>query len=142
MSDISQDRPYVGIGVVILRDDKVLLGERVSSHGSGTFLIPGGHLEFGESIPECAAREVEEETGLTQIKIANIICANNDIVYDKHFISIGVLAYSKDGEPSDTEPDKSKNWQWYGPNKLPNPIFIPSKRVIDAWLNKQFCNEL
>ena len=56
--------PQVGVGVLILRDGKVLLGRRKGSHGAGCWSAPGGHLEFGETLEDCAAREVLEETGL------------------------------------------------------------------------------
>ena len=53
----------VGVGVIIVRDGNVLLGERAGSHGAGTWALPGGHLEFGETVADCARREVLEETG-------------------------------------------------------------------------------
>ena len=56
--------PQVGVGVVIVRDGKVLLGLRRGSHGAGSWALPGGHLEWGESVESCARREVKEETGL------------------------------------------------------------------------------
>ncbi len=132
-----KDRPKIGIGVVVIRDGKILIGERISSHGSGTFMIPGGHLEFGESFEETAMREVEEETGLKNLKIKGVISIGNDIAYDKHYVSIGILAESlkEDGEPYPAEPEKSKNWKWYDPKELPENLFLPSKKVIENWLS-------
>lgn len=40
----------VGVAAVILREGRVLLGERIGSHGAHTWATPGGHLEWGESI--------------------------------------------------------------------------------------------
>ncbi len=56
--------PRVGVGVIVVRTGRVLLGLRQGSHGEGTWALPGGHLEFGETVPACAARELLEETGL------------------------------------------------------------------------------
>lgn len=56
--------PRVGIGVMVIRDGKVLLGRRQGSHGAGHYAWPGGHLEYMESFEECAKREVREETGI------------------------------------------------------------------------------
>ena len=56
--------PRVGVGVFVVQQGKVLLGLRRGSHGSGTWGSPGGHLEHGEAILDCARREVLEETGL------------------------------------------------------------------------------
>ena len=56
--------PRIGVAVFIVRDDKVLVGTRIGSHGSGTIALPGGHLELGEGMAECGVREVKEETGI------------------------------------------------------------------------------
>lgn len=134
MSDSPIERPKVGIGVIVCRDGKILIGERTANHGSDTFMIPGGHLEFGESFEETARREVEEETGLKDIEIRGVVSLANDIAYDKHYVTIGVLAESKEGEPYTAEPEKCQNWQWLDPKDVPENLFLPSKKVIQNWL--------
>ena len=50
--------PRVGVAVIVVRDGRVLVGRRRSaSHGDGMWQFPGGHLEFGETVEACAARE-------------------------------------------------------------------------------------
>jgi len=133
-SDMS-DRPHVGVGVLILKDGKVLLGKRQASHGAGTWSTPGGHLEFNETFEACALREAYEETGLTDLSIERIIYVGNERVYDKHFVNIGLLAHWKSGEPFAAEPEKSRDWSWFAPDELPENIFLPSKWVIESWIS-------
>lgn len=135
MSDSQKERPYVGIGIIVVRDGKILLGERLHSHGSGELQIVGGHLEFGESFEDTTKREVEEETGLKNIEIKGVVSIGNDIAYNKHYVSIGILVESTVGDPYDAEPDKSRNWQWYDKKDLPENIFLSSKKVLRNYLN-------
>jgi 8-oxo-dGTP diphosphatase len=136
------ERPKVGVGVLVVKDGKVLLGERLTSHGSGTWAIPGGHMEGGESFEETAQREVEEETGLTDVEVKGLVSVSNDRVYDKHFVSIGILVEWKSGEPYPAEPEKSQNWTWFETDELPEHIFLPSKRVLQNWLAGTIYTEL
>ncbi len=48
--------PKIGVGVLIIRDGKLLLGRRKGSHGAATWSAPGGHLEYGETPEACARR--------------------------------------------------------------------------------------
>ena len=130
---MDNDRPKVGVGVLIEKDGKVLLGRRLSSHGAGTWQIPGGHLEFGDSFEDTALREAAEETGLTDLELKGLLCVINDRVYGKHFVTIGFLAAWKSGEPYAAEPEKSSDWQWFAPDELPEDIFLPSQGVIEHW---------
>ena len=60
------NRPKIGFGVIVIKDNKVLLGKRKNAHGEGFWCFPGGHLEFNEEIGDCAVREVKEETGIEE----------------------------------------------------------------------------
>jgi len=57
-------RPQLAVSAVIFRDGKVLLVRRARSPGKGFYSLPGGRVEFGESLHAALAREVDEETGL------------------------------------------------------------------------------
>lgn len=129
-------RPKVGIGVIVHRNGKILVGRRLSNHGAGTWQIPGGHLESGETFEEAAIREVREETGLIDLKPKGIVSLSNDVAYQKHYVSIGILVDSEAGEPTNPEPEHSSDWQWCSPSNLPKPFFPHSKNVINNWLNK------
>ncbi|HCY04455.1 MAG TPA: hypothetical protein DHU16_03305 [Gammaproteobacteria bacterium] len=61
----------IGTLVFVLRNEEVLLIHKKTGHGQGKISAPGGKLESGERVSECAAREVKEEVG---IRITNPIC--------------------------------------------------------------------
>jgi ADP-ribose pyrophosphatase len=64
MSREYPQQPNVGVGVIIVRDGKVLVVQRGREPGAGTWAFPGGRLELGETLAEAAVREAREETGL------------------------------------------------------------------------------
>jgi 8-oxo-dGTP diphosphatase len=63
--------PQLAVSAVIFREGKVLLLRRAKSPGTGFYSLPGGRVEFGESLSTALHREVDEETGL-QIEIAGL----------------------------------------------------------------------
>lgn len=109
------------------------MGKRKGSHGEGTWSVPGGHLEFGETIEDCAKREVYEETGLviTDVTVAGI---TNDIFSEeeKHYITIWVISRWKEGEPQIKEPDKLLDLAWYDFSTIPNNLFLPWQNLFQS----------
>lgn len=116
------DQVRVGVGAFVLSSSRqtpqnptFLIGKRLGSHGAGTYALPGGHLEFGESPEECAAREVLEETGL-EVKNVRFLTATNDVLKKegKHYVTMFMVCKrsNEQEEPRVTEPDKCEGWEW------------------------------
>jgi 8-oxo-dGTP diphosphatase len=129
-----ENRPKVGVSVVLVRGNKVLLGKRKSASnglGIGTWSFPGGHLEFGESPEECARRELLEETGL-EASNPRFFTITNDVFpeHEKHYITIYILADYISGEAVTLEPEKCEKWEWFEWEKMPGPLFLPLKNFV------------
>jgi len=123
----------VGIGVFVIKDHKFLMGRRKNSHGDGTWSVPGGHLNFGETVEEGAIRETFEETGV-KIKRVKIVGITNDIFKkeDKHYITIWTISKWKSGKEKITEPDKFIGQAWFSFKSLPKPLFLPWKQLFKS----------
>ena len=60
---MSERRPIPGVGAVIVRDGSLLLIRRGRGANEGLWAVPGGKVEYGESLREAVSRETLEETG-------------------------------------------------------------------------------
>ncbi|MCK8129014.1 ADP-ribose pyrophosphatase [Pseudoalteromonas sp. S1610] len=121
----------VGVAVIVMHDNKILLGERIGAHGANTWATPGGHLEFGETVEQCAVREVVEETGLNVTNIRKLDFTNDIFsAENKHYITLYVQADYEGGEVINKEPHKCLQWRWCDINDLPAPLFISLKNYL------------
>ncbi len=66
------DRPLIGVGAVIVHDGRVVMVQRGTEPLKGQWSVPGGALEVGETLRQCAVREALEETGL-QIEAGEVL---------------------------------------------------------------------
>ena len=76
------DYPFVGVGVVVWKEEEFLLIQREKPPRRGQWSIPGGRQELGETIRETAIRETEEETNLL-VKITDFLGVIDSIQKDK-----------------------------------------------------------
>lgn len=128
-------QPRVGLGVLIFNTEGcILLGKRLSAHGTCTFGPPGGHLEYGESFEACALREVFEETGL-RITDPQFLALTNDVFEpdQKHYVSIFMRASFPEGQGLQVrEPLKTEKWDWFSLQHLPANLFLPLKHFLEG----------
>jgi len=127
-----------GVGVIVCKGHKVLVGERIGSHGEGVHAFPGGHLDHADALKPhplgglgvCAEREVLEETGMIVRAFSpdhfrpdlfttfDILSEDGQKVYVTPYIIAdylhgGTLIKHGDKEMvQPLEPKKCKGWQW------------------------------
>ena len=89
------DRPIVGVGAVVFKDDAVLLIRRAKPPRAGQWSLPGGVQELGETWAECAHREIAEETGVEieligLVDVVDAITPDDDARIARHFTLVDV----------------------------------------------------
>lgn len=109
------------------------MGRRLGSHGAGTWSIPGGHQEFGESFEQTSHREVMEETGLA-LRDVSLAGVTNDYHEDwsTHHVTLWMVGSCPQGEPIVLEPHKFVDHGWYGFENLPAPLFFPWQQLMSS----------
>lgn len=114
-SRLKPDRPIVGVGVVVWRDDKFLLVQRGKEPNKGQWSIPGGAQQLGETVFAAAAREVLEETGLA-VEVQGLVDVVDGIMTDAegavmyHYTLVDVVAESQQGEPVAADDAAAVGW--------------------------------
>lgn len=117
MSDAREypSRPFIGVGVVVIRDDSVLLIRRGKPPKAGEWSLPGGSQNVGETVRETAAREVQEETGV-EIREPHFLEVIDAIIPDAagrvqyHYTLIDFVALWADGEPEAADDAMHAEW--------------------------------
>jgi 8-oxo-dGTP diphosphatase len=52
----------------------------------------------------------------------------------KHFVTVGLVADDFVGEPKEVAPEELTDWGWFDLERLPKPLFFPSRNVLDCYL--------
>eukprot|EP01065_Artemidia_motanka_P010614 TRINITY_DN15644_c0_g1_i1.p1 TRINITY_DN15644_c0_g1~~TRINITY_DN15644_c0_g1_i1.p1 ORF type:complete len:445 (+),score=165.39 TRINITY_DN15644_c0_g1_i1:90-1424(+) len=122
-----------GVGVAVFVTSQqhpgcVLLAERLGpAAGAGTWALPGGHLDFGETIEGCAVRETLEEVGLHLSRPRQLCTLNTpDVQRRFHYVTCFVVG-SAAGRPANREPAKHGDWSWvrWDDPGFPSQLFLP-----------------
>jgi 8-oxo-dGTP diphosphatase len=115
---VQPTRPQLAVSGAIFRDGKILLVRRARSPAKGFYSLPGGRVEFGESLHTALHREVDEETGL-KIEILDL-AGWREVLPGAggggHYLIMSFAARWVDGEP--VLNDELDDFRWVGPDTI------------------------
>ena len=112
--------PFAGVGCIVHRAGRFLLVR----HHDGRWGPPGGHLDFGESIEDCARRETLEETGV-RVTNPEFVAVTNDLLAggEKHYVTVWMRAEADETASITQEQAEIAAVGWFAPDSLPAPLF-------------------
>ena len=127
--------PRVGVGVLLVDDDRVLLTLRQLSPEAGCWSIVGGKLDFLETIEECAIRESLEEIGAS-IAIERLLCVTDHLLPSErqHWVAPAFLGRIIGGTVVNREPGKTAAVRWFHIAGLPENLTVTAQNAIRAYL--------
>lgn len=120
----------LGVGAILHGPRGLLLGR----HRGGTWELPGGTVEPGESLRETVVRELREETGLraapSDVRLLGTLLDQVDGVVR---MTVGAVVTAWEGEPADQPDESVGDWRWYPLDRLPPSLFVCSAQSLTAW---------
>ncbi|HEX4714394.1 MAG TPA: NUDIX domain-containing protein [Ktedonobacteraceae bacterium] len=133
MPDQQPESAKVGVSVLVTKGDTILLEKRAHVHGARTWGPPSGHINFGEAPEHTAARETQEETGVS-IKNITFLCVTNDVFTEaqKHYITLWFEAEFASGELKVQSPEEESDARWFHRDALPQPLFLPLQHLLEG----------
>jgi ADP-ribose pyrophosphatase YjhB (NUDIX family) len=117
-SPVQPSRPQLAVSAAIFRDDRILLVRRARSPAKGFYSLPGGRVEFGESLHAALHREVDEETAL-KIDIVGLAGWREVLPETSgsgHYLIMSFAARWSSGEPLLN--DELDDFRWMAPDGL------------------------
>jgi len=117
-SPVQPAHPQLAVSAAIFRDDRILLVRRARSPAKGFYSLPGGRVEFGETLHAALHREVDEETAL-KIDIVGLAGWREvvpGISGSGHYLIMSFAARWRSGEP--VLNDELDDFRWLAPDAL------------------------
>jgi len=125
--------PSPAVSILVIENNRVLLGKRVGDPGKDKWALPSGYIEFEDDFLTAAVREVKEETGL-DVEIISILNVQSAFLPpDYHFLGIYLFGHVMGGTLNAGDDLEEVHW-FPASGPLPEMAFQPDADLIQAYL--------
>jgi ADP-ribose pyrophosphatase len=133
---MDQKQPIAGIGAVVIHNNQALLVKRAKPPKQGLWCIPGGKIQYGETLQQAAEREIKEETGIT-IKAGDPVYVFDLIEEGNfHYIIIDLLAEYISGTLQ--AGDDAMDAKWFSLENIDLPeIDVETKQLLHTTIQNK-----
>lgn len=142
---MSQDRFRLkaAVYVLLIRHNKVLLSRRYNTGWSdGMYSLVSGHIDGNEPATVAICREAREEAGISidpaQLQFVHVMHRASNEEYIDFFFA----ADTWQGEPTNSEPDKCDDMQWFALDNLPENILPYVRQVLEDYKQGRYYSEV
>jgi len=122
--------PILAVDGIILRGDKVLLTKREIYPFQGYWVLPGGHVEYGEKVEEAIKREMKEELGVP-VKIKKLVGVYSDPKRDPRYHSVSVVFLLGKGKGEIRLNHEASEFKYFSLNNLPKKIGFDHRKILN-----------
>ena len=123
----------ISIDAIIEQDGKILLIKRGIDPYKGYWAIPGGHVDFDETLEKSTIREVREETGLTVTKLTLFGIYSDPGRHPRQTIAV---AYQTEVKGNPKAGDDAVDLAWFSPDQLPTKLAFDHSKIFKDYFNK------
>ncbi|MEH7457140.1 NUDIX domain-containing protein [Bacillus sp. JJ1127] len=132
--------PRVGAGAFIVNERKeLLLVLRKKAPEQGHWSLPGGKVEWMETVEDTVVREIQEEVGL-EIQITSLLCVTNHILREEnvHWVCPTYMAKAIGGTAENLEEHAIDRIGWFSVESLPTPLTLTLQNALKEYWRSNF----
>lgn len=121
--------PFLAVDGIIFDKDRTLLIKRAIDPFKGNWVLPGGHVEYGERVEDALKREIKEEVGI-KIKIKKLVGIYSDPQRDPRYHMVSIAYLCKKIRGSIQLSSEASQYKYFSLNELPSKIGFDHRKII------------
>jgi 8-oxo-dGTP diphosphatase len=128
--------PVVGVAVIVMDDDRIVLGRRARGVYQGAWCIPCGYVEYDEDVRKAAQREFQEETGLV-VRVGDVYTVHSNF-HNPTMHSVGIWFHGTVIGGTLCPDDDLDQVSYVSLHRLPDNLAFPTDRLVLEQLRQEY----
>lgn len=126
---------------IILKNAQILLVKRAIYPFVGSYELPGGHVEYGETVENAIKREMKEELGIS-VKIKKLIGVYSNLKRDPRYHTVAIVYLLKKGKGKIRLSKEASEFKFFPLQGLPRKIGFDHRKIINDFKKLAFVQKI